>query len=380
MKQAIVYAHTYIETQSALDAVCKKLEAADRIAVDTEADSLHNYQEKVCLMQLSTKKRNVIIDPLVGLDLSALLALLAKKELIFHASDYDLRMLRTSYDFSPKVTPFDTMLAAQLLGYEKVGLAAIVEKECGVTLSKASQKTDWSKRPLSQKQIEYAVNDTCHLLVITEIMHAALKRLGRLAWHEESCRKIVHNTRTYEQKDQEDAWRARGTKDLSPKQLLFVRALWRWRDEEARLADKPTFKVISSQDIRALALTTAASPKSYPVFPKGVKGKRLDRIKKAIDHARALPKEEWPERLKKTPYRKQTPRVKEIAAALKGRDQIAHDLGISPQVIAARAAMEAMVHGSAQSVKDIMKCASLMKWQAELLRPVMKAMVFDTNV
>ncbi len=126
----------YIDTHSGLLDLISRLEEAPGIALDTEADSLHHYFEKVCLIQLAAGEENAIVDPLCGMDLSPLLALLARKPLILHGADYDLRMMRLTFGFLPEGEVFDTMLAARLLGYAAFGLASLVERFFGVRLSK----------------------------------------------------------------------------------------------------------------------------------------------------------------------------------------------------------------------------------------------------
>ena len=143
-----------------MERLIQRIDTAERVALDTEADSLHNYFEKVCLVQLSFGGEHYLIDPLAGLDLNGLSEVLADKPLILHGGDYDLRMLRASIGFRPRREVFDTMIAAQLLGLEQIGLAALTERFFAITIGKAGQKSDWSRRPLSENQLRYAVNDT----------------------------------------------------------------------------------------------------------------------------------------------------------------------------------------------------------------------------
>ena len=117
----------YIDTPSGLLDLVTRLEEEPEIALDTEADSLHHYFEKVCLIQIAAGEENAIVDPLCGMDLSPLLALLTRKPLLLHGADYDLRMMRMTFGFLPEGEVFDTMLAARLLGYEEFGLASLVE-------------------------------------------------------------------------------------------------------------------------------------------------------------------------------------------------------------------------------------------------------------
>ena len=155
--------YSLINNAESLARLTDALLGVRRVGLDTEADSLHHYFEKVCLIQLSFSGTNYIIDPLAGFSLSGFLEVLAQKELVLQGADYDLRMLKRSYEFRPLAPVFDTMLAAQALGYEKIGLAVLVERSCGVLLSKEGQKADWSRRPLSEKLLRYASDDTKYL-------------------------------------------------------------------------------------------------------------------------------------------------------------------------------------------------------------------------
>src|SRR3954469_16605168 len=143
------------------------LQAASWVSVDTEADSLHAYPEKVCLIQISTTEGDRLVDPLAEMDINPLLDSLAGRELIFHAADYDLRLLRKHHDFTPSEI-FDTMLASRLLGERQFGLGSLVEKYLGVKLDKGPQKADWAQRPLTARMEEYARNDTRHLKTLEE--------------------------------------------------------------------------------------------------------------------------------------------------------------------------------------------------------------------
>ena len=172
-------AYSYIDTDSAMQSLLPCLDDATAIAIDTEADSMHHYYEKVCLIQLTVAGANYIVDPLAGIDLARFLKILAQKPLILHDAGYDLRMMKTSFDFSPKEPVFDTMLAAQLLGFEKFALAALIEHFFNITATKKGQKSDWSRRPLKQFQLDYAVDDTRYLHELADKLNHQLQKLNR---------------------------------------------------------------------------------------------------------------------------------------------------------------------------------------------------------
>ncbi len=140
--------YIYVRERAAMETLIQRIGTAQRVALDTEADSLHNYFEKVCLVQLSLGGEHYLVDPLCGLHLKGLLETLADKPLILHGGDYDLRMMRASMGFRPRRDVFDTMIAAQLLGFEQIGLAALIERYFDITIGKAGQK---SRRPNARR-------------------------------------------------------------------------------------------------------------------------------------------------------------------------------------------------------------------------------------
>src|SRR5438874_12501961 len=155
------------------------IERNARVAVDTEADSLHCYREKLCLLQVSLPEGDFLVDPLAGSDLAPLANTLARKEIVLHGADYDLRLLRRALNFQPAHL-FDTVIAARLLGVRGFSYAALVEKYFSIQLAKGSQKANWALRPLSPKMEEYARNDTHYLLPLAEKLETQLIERDRL--------------------------------------------------------------------------------------------------------------------------------------------------------------------------------------------------------
>jgi len=179
-----------IADETRLEGVISAIKESPWVAVDTEADSLHAYPEKLCLMQFSVSGGDYLVDTLAGLDLSNLLGTLQKRDLVFHGADYDLRMLRKTFNFVPGAI-FDTMTAARLLGYQQFGLGHLVEKHLGVKLEKGPQKMNWARRPLTQRMEEYARNDTRHLKSLSDTLRQLLKDKGRLDWQKETCDQLI---------------------------------------------------------------------------------------------------------------------------------------------------------------------------------------------
>ena len=238
------------------DAFCRLLERLERepaLAVDTESNSFHAYFEKVCLIQLSTEEADDAVDPL-RVDVRPLGKLFADPavEIVFHAADFDIRGLKR--DYGMKFTRlFDTMLAAKLLGYPQMSLAALVRRHFGTTLKKEHQRSDWGKRPLSAAQLEYAYKDTRFLLALREVLRGELERTGRAAEAERVFKRQVACEPRKKRFDKEGFRRLRGFAALDAAQRELVCALYLLREERARTVDRPPFKVFGDEAIIELA-------------------------------------------------------------------------------------------------------------------------------
>ncbi len=225
-----------IDGESTLAAYLPVLRAVTWVAVDTEADSLHAYPEKVCLIQISTVSGDRLIDPLAGLNLDPLLETLSGHELIMHGADYDLRLLRKHHEFVPSAI-FDTMLAARLLGMRQFGLSHLVETCLAVKLEKGPQKANWAIRPLTERMERYARNDTRYLKPLADRLKSELEGKGRLSWHRESCARLVHDSTTHRPPDLDSVWRVKGSHLLDRPALAILRELSFRRARVVRLLE-----------------------------------------------------------------------------------------------------------------------------------------------
>ena len=369
--------YVYVRAHTILEKLKERINTTARVAVDTEADSLHNYFEKVCLIQLSIDGDHYLVDPLAGLELSGFLTALAAKPLIFHAGDYDLRMLRASTGFRPHGEIFDTMIAAQLLGIEQIGLAALIERCFAITIGKEGQKSDWSQRPLSERQLQYAVNDTRYLAALADRLADELEAKGRLEWHRESCRAMVHASGRDNPRDPENAWRLKGAGRLTRQQLAYLREVWRWRDGHAQRFNRPPFKIFGNQQIFELIQWAEAHPNEPldkgPKLPRNIQGALLTTLAESVARAAALAPADCPEL--KRHERGEAPSAESVARADALRSacaDIAKVLEISPSVLAPRAALEAVARSQARGIEEIMERGGLLRWQAELIQGVVE--------
>jgi ribonuclease D len=348
-----------IDSEVKLAAGLQRLMAAEWIAVDTEADSLHAYPEKLCLMQLSVPDTDMLVDPLVEMNFAPLLEVLKKHELILHGADYDLRLMRRRFDFEPTAI-FDTMLAARLLGVREFGLTNLVQKFLGVRLEKGPQKANWGRRPLTERMVVYAQNDTHYLKPIADILRQQLKDKGRLAWHQESCAQLVADTAQVNPPDPESVWRVKGSHYLEPASLAILRELWHWREKEALRVNKPPFFILSPEAMVHLAKSALDSEPIHQFLPRHLTSHRQEGVLGAIE--RGLKAQTLPSRaVRQTSYRQSEAERKRMNDLQRERNHQAARLGIDPTLIASRAMLVLLARSWEEHAKE------LMRWQRELL-------------
>ena len=186
------YCAPVIDREELLCSLVRDLDRAEWVAVDTEADSLHAYPEKLCLIQLSIPSDDVLVDPLAGMKMGEFFSSLRAKTLIMHGADYDVRLFKMGCGFVPEII-FDTMLAARLLGRRQFGLSNLTKEILGVELEKTSQKANWAKRPLTDKMSEYALNDTRYLQPLAKALKTELEAVGRIEWHSQECTRLIRD-------------------------------------------------------------------------------------------------------------------------------------------------------------------------------------------
>jgi ribonuclease D len=246
--------YTLVTTTECFQSMMERLRSASRLAIDMEADSLYHYFEKVCLLQISTDTDTFILDPLVLKEVGSLASLMVDPsvEKVFHASGYDVFCLRRDYGFS-FVNIFDTHAAGQLLGYEYLGLSAMMETLLGIHHSKRRQRDDWSQRPLVAEQLEYAAMDTHHLLRLRDVLESELTQKGRLSWALEEFANAAANERPEKEFDVEGYRRIKGHRELAIQNQVVLRALYLFRDAAARKLDVPPFKVLNNSVLVDLA-------------------------------------------------------------------------------------------------------------------------------
>ena len=240
-----------VANQGALEALAEAASREPAVAFDTESNSFHVYRERVCLLQLSTREADYVVDPF-AVDVRPLGEALTGREVVLHGADYDVRCLKREFGWGlPRL--FDTMAAARRLGATQLGLAALVESHCGVKLAKDHQRSDWGRRPLSGDQLRYAALDTHFLLGIHERLRGELETRG-LA---DAARREFDQIAAVEPRpkvfDPEGWRRLKAARGLDPAGREVLRALWIARERRASEIDRPPFKVLGEHAMVEIA-------------------------------------------------------------------------------------------------------------------------------
>lgn len=232
----------------------EKLIRQPLVAVDTESNSLFAYREQVCLVQFSIPEADYLVDPLAINDLSPLDVLFYDPgiEKIFHAAEYDLICLKRDYRFEFNHL-FDTMVAARTLGYEAIGLGALLETEFGIQLDKHFQRANWGQRPLPPQMLSYARFDTHYLIDLRQRLLDKLVEKGLLALAQEDFDRLRLVNGHQNGDPGPCCWRMHGANDLTPQQLAILAELVDYRERAGRSMDRPVFKVINDDTLVDIA-------------------------------------------------------------------------------------------------------------------------------
>src|SRR2546423_3470628 len=288
MRHQPLYLDTAKDTSRALASIAD----VDLLALDTEGASFHRFVDRIYLVQLSTRERTIIIDPLPIGAPEGLGRLLEDPnvQVVFHDADYDLRLLRQDYGWQLR-NIFDTRVAAQLLGIRAFGLAALLERFFGVKLDKKHQRADWSMRPLTPDMLEYAAQDTMYLLGLRDRLAEDLKRAGRWSWAREEFARL-EQTRWQDEDESTAFLRIKGARDLNRRELAVLRELVNWRNEVARRADRATFRVIGNDplfDIARLRPTTREGLSGVKGMPRSLLERAAPDVLEAVQRGVELP-------------------------------------------------------------------------------------------
>jgi ribonuclease D len=360
--------YTLIDQAAQFSPLFDAMDRVQEVAIDTEADNLFRYRTRVCLLQMKAGEQIFLLDLIAPLPLDGFWQRLATKHLIMHGSDFDLRLL---YDFCGfnALSLFDTMMAAQLLNMPRFGLAPLMEHHFGVVLAKESQKANWSRRPLSEKLLDYGAMDVFHLPALRDILRDELQKRGRLAWQEQRCRWQIDCARSGFPRSDEHAWRIGRSERLGPRGQCVLWAVWHWREETACRLDQPPFKITSNDFLMEIASRADANLPEEGILALDL-GRRHPRLIDSLTEAVRTGLGKNPATLPRRQRSGRDPGFQQLNASelalqdrLKSdRDRLAQQLNLDPTLIANRSQL-AQIARQPDRLNDI-----LMPWQADLLR------------
>jgi ribonuclease D len=360
----------YLDTTEDTSRFLTSLTGVDQLALDTEGASFHRFIDRIYLLQLSTRDRTAVIDPLpIGApdELGALIED-PRVEVVFHDADYDLRLLHQDYGWQTR-NIFDTRVAAQLLGIRAFGLAALLERYFGVKLDKKHQRADWSMRPLPPDMLEYAAQDTMHLLGLRDRLAEELKRASRWEWASEEFR-LLEQTRWEDDTESTAFLRMKGARDLNRRELAVLRELVNWRNDVARRADRATFRVIGNEPLLDLARskpTTREALASVKGMPRGLLDRAASDIVGAIQRGVELPDSELPRFPKAARWERDPDFDARVSALRTVRDAAATRLDMDPGVLCSRDRLEAVARRNPATSDDLRDVPELRQWQVDVL-------------
>ncbi len=353
----------WIDTPAALRKLSGDLILQERIAVDTESNSLHAYREQVCLIQFSTPETDYLVDPLRLNDLSPLAPIFAdpKIEKTFHAAEYDIITLKRDFGYA-FANIFDTMQAARILGYKQVGLDSILPEKFGVVVNKRYQKADWGRRPLSADLLDYARLDTHYLLDLRDLLQAELEEVDRWRLAREEFGRICHVNGFAGNGCA--AWqRLSRTQKFTDRELTILQELCRWREAQAQRMNRPVFKVIGD---RTLISVAQAAPQRYEhLEAAGLTMRQIDFFARDVLEAVWRGMQARPVRRPVSP-RPDEAFLRRLDALRQWRKSAAKKLGVESDVVLPRPFMQTIAE---KNPKDLSALAALMPdspWRLEM--------------
>ncbi len=327
--------HQPITKTADLAALCQRLAQHPHIAIDTEFMRETTYYSKICLIQLASKDEAAAVDPLAeGLDLTPFFDLLQNEHVlkVFHAGRQDLEILVRMTGTLPKPS-YDSQIAAMVCGFgDQVGYDKLVKGFLDIAIDKGSRFTDWSQRPLSEKQIRYALDDVIYLERIYPIMAERIAKAKRSHWLDEEM-SVLQDLSIYEFAP-DKAWQKIKHKGGKPVTLNRLKHLAAWREREAQRRDVPKTRLIKDDSLVAIANANPSNAQSLGKvrgFPGGSGGKLIPEVLSVLKKAEETPKEEWP-KLPEPPSQKPSPAVLDLLRVLLKHAADQH--GIAPRLIA----------------------------------------------
>jgi ribonuclease D len=353
-----------VDTPAAVHDLAAELVGVSAIGIDTEADSFHTYREKTCLLQISTRDSDYIVDPLEVHDLAPLAPIFSDRAVckVFHAADNDVAALRRDFGFQT-ANLFDTMVAARILGLQRVGLADLLRERFGVETDKRLQRYHWSRRPLDAAAVAYAAIDSHYLLRLADQLRAELAVAGRLEEAEEEFLRLERSTAAERKFDPESFWRIKGAYALPPAGRAVLRELNIWRERQAIARDQPPFRIAPDSALVALAGAMPRdlhSLRAVAGIPPALVQRYARAILAAIDRGASSPASALP------PNRRPDEALVERYETLRRwRRELAARRGVEPDVIVSNAVLRAVAERQPRSRAELAELGVLGPWKLQ---------------
>lgn len=362
--------YQFVTTDKDLAQVCRKLEPCEIIGVDLEADSMHCFLEKICLIQIAGPNQAWLVDPFLINDFSPFSQILENPEIIkvFHGSDFDVRSL--DRELSVEIENlFDTEIACRFLNIKARGLGALLKSYFDIDVDKKYQKVDWSRRPLKDEMIAYSVGDVATLVELHDLLKGRLEKIGRLAWAEEEF--DLQARVKYESNHLRPLFKKfKGAGKLDNRSLAVLEHLLEVRLCQAEKKDLPPFKIMSNQSIMTMVQRRPASVEAilkYRALSPKQAGMYGQLCVKAIETALALPHRELPSYPRTRMPRKTSQVLGRIDALKKMREAASRALGMEPGFLINNNMIAAVAADKPSSQDDLLQIPGMRNWQVEAL-------------
>jgi ribonuclease D len=339
---------SYIDQYDDLAAACKRMKSSPVICLDTEFHRESTYYSQLALVQVSDGENTLCIDPLALQDFAPLLGLLGDPHIlkVFHACQQDMEIFLNRFECLP--TPvFDTQIAAGLLGYgEQIGYAALIKTILNIDIDKSQTRTDWMKRPLNEKQINYAASDVYYLAQAYQIMVEQLKKLDRLQWLQDDFDELSQ-PQQYRPEPMHMWKKVKGRQQLRGEQLAILQVLAAWREQTAQHRDRPRRHILPDEALIDMCKQKPGSGRAILAL-RSLQKCRISKddaemLSQQLQQARRLPRSEWPSLPKKQPL---NVNQDALADCLQGLIKLmAAEHQINPTLLASRKEVEALVTG-----------------------------------
>jgi ribonuclease D len=359
----------FIRTPDELHAMVAELQGSPAVALDTEADSLHHYPAKLCLIQVAGADQGYLVDPLAVPSLGPLQPLLADEATvkILHAADNDLVWLKRAWAFNV-ANLFDTAVAARFLGASELGLDGLLKRYLDVDPVPSRQKDDWSRRPLTAAQELYALHDVAHLIALRARLLEELTAIGRARWVADECEALAVQAVADKVADP-DAWLGwKGARLLDARSWALLRELHHGREALAVALDRPPFMIVGNESLVALAARPPRTPEDIAAVPgcsPAVVRRAGPMILDAVRRGLAVPDDALP-RPRSTPRPRVPGVVRRRSEALRAwRAKAAVGLGLEPGVLLPQRVIDRLATEAPGDAAALAAVEGVRRWRVE---------------